>query len=312
MALFSELKFIYRAVYLISTIQLNSWALACRPKTLAASVSPVLLGAALANYDGYFHPYIFLCALLCALLLQIAVNLANDLFDAKSGVDTDARIGPIRATQTGLISANHMRWALVFVTSLALLFGLILVLHSHWWLMVLGLAALCAVFAYSGGPYPLASHGLGEVTVLLFFGWLAVGGSYFVFTEDINLNVLGYGTVAGLLSAAIMLVNNIRDISTDQAANKNTLAVTLGDARARQLYRLLLVGALMLHLIVSIDLGLYSILSIIAVVPLMRSLMLQITIRQGVALNIQLAKTAQLVAVYCLSVAVVITLLSFA
>jgi 1,4-dihydroxy-2-naphthoate octaprenyltransferase len=296
---------------LISKKQLSAWALACRPKTLAASVAPILLGTGLAYYDGYFQAFIFCCALLCALLLQIAVNLANDLFDAQAGIDTDQRIGPIRATQSGLIPADHMRRALILVTTLAFILGLVLVLNSHWVLMVLGLAALAAVFAYSGGPYPLASHGLGEVTVLIFFGWLAVGGSYFLFTGTINLTVFGYGTVAGLFNAAIMLVNNIRDIPTDKAANKNTLAVKLGEVQARQLYRLLLVVGLMLHLVVSIDLGLYSILAIAAVAPLMRSLLIQINIRQGAALNIQLAKTAQLVAVYCMSLAAVLTFVSF-
>lgn len=296
---------------MISQKHLSAWALACRPKTLAASVAPIILGSGLAYHDGYFQTIIFFCALLCALLLQIAVNLANDLFDAEAGVDTHQRVGPIRATQSGLISPVYMRRALILVSTLAFIFGLILVLNSHWVLMVFGIAALAAVFAYSGGPYPLASHGLGEVTVLIFFGWLAVGGSYFLFTETINLSVFGYGTVAGLFNAAIMLVNNIRDIPTDRAANKNTLAVKLGDVRARQLYRLLLIVGLMLHLVVSFGLGLYSILSIIAIVPLMRSLLTQINIRQAESLNIQLAKTAQLVALYCISFSAVLVFMSY-
>ena len=296
---------------MISQKHLSAWALACRPKTLAASVAPIILGSGLAYHDGYFQAIILCCALLCALLLQVAVNLANDLFDAEAGVDTNQRVGPIRATQSGLISPVHMRRALILVSTLAFIFGLILVLNSHWVLMLFGIAALVAVFAYSGGPYPLASHGLGEVTVLVFFGWLAVGGSYFLFTETINMSVFGYGTVAGLFNAAIMLVNNIRDIPTDRAANKNTLAVKLGDVRARQLYRLLLILGLMLHLVVSFGLGLYSILSIIAIVPLMRSLLIQINIRQAEALNIQLAKTAQLVALYCISFSAVLVFMSY-
>jgi 1,4-dihydroxy-2-naphthoate octaprenyltransferase len=301
----------YSHVKLNTTTSLGAWLLACRPKTLAASVSPILLGSALAYYDGFFNLVIFLCAVLCALLLQIAVNLANDLFDAQSGVDTEQRIGPKRATQSGLISSSQMRAALIFVSLLAFAFGMVLVVNSHWLLMVFGLAALGAVFAYSGGPYPLASHALGEVAVVVFFGWLAVGGSYFLLAETINLNVLGFGTVAGLMSAAIMLVNNIRDIPTDRRANKNTLAVRLGDFASRKLYRVILVSALVLHFIVSFELGLFSIVAILLVAPMLRSLIGQILIRQGEALNIQLAKTAQLVAVYCMSVSLVFVCASY-
>ncbi len=285
---------------------LNPWLLAMRPKTLPASVSPILLGSALAFDQGLFRWPVFGLAMICALALQIAVNFANDYFDAKSGVDTEKRLGPQRATQSGLISSQRMMMALLLVCLVAFISGMGLVWLSDWVLLVLGIASLVAVFAYSGGPFPLASHGLGEITVLLFFGLLAVGGTYYAHSLHITASVLGYGVVAGLISAAIMLVNNIRDIPTDAPAGKHTLAVMLGDQRARELYKWLLVSALVVHLLVSFNLGFASFVPLLVVAPMARRLIQQSRQLQGAELNQLLARTAVLEMAYCLLASVVL------
>ena len=277
----------------------NHWVLAIRPKTLPASISPVLLGSALAIHEGQFDYLVFTLTLVCALMLQIAVNLANDLFDAKSGVDSEHRLGPVRVTQSGLVTPAALKTGLLLASLAAAVSGVALAYLSSWLLLVFGIGALLAVFAYSGGPWPLASHALGEVTVFFSFGWLAVGGAYFVQTLTLDMRALGFGTVAGLFSAAIMLVNNIRDIPTDVLANKRTLAVVLGDKSARQLYKALLVASIIAHLVVTIPYGLYSFLPLLLVAPLTHRLIGNIVVRQGRTLNKQLAQTAELELAYC-------------
>lgn len=277
----------------------NPWLLAIRPKTLPASISPILLGNALALSQPNFNAWLFALALVCALCLQIAVNFANDLFDAQSGVDSAARLGPTRVIQAGLLAPQQLRRALYAAVLLACVCGLLLCAFSSWWLLGFGVLALLGVFLYSAGPWPLASHGLGELAVLLFFGWLAVMGSYFIQTLTLNAYVLGYATLAGLLSAAIMLVNNIRDISTDAAAGKNTLAVKIGQRAARRLYQAMLLSALLLHFVLSFALGWWSLLTAFAIAPLGCYLLGAIRYREAQQLNRQLAQTAQLLLLYC-------------
>lgn len=280
---------------------INRWILAMRPRTLPASVSPILLGSALAYGDGYWDITVFALALLCAILLQIAVNFANDLFDAQSGVDGEHRLGPTRVAQSGLISHGQLKSALYVTVAMATCAGLLLCAMSSWWLLVFGIASLLGVFLYSGGPFPLASLGLGEVTVLVFFGLLAVMGSYFLQTQSMNVLSFGYGLVVGLMSSGIMLVNNIRDIPTDTPAGKRTLAVRLGDRLARRLYKIGLVVALILHLLISWPLGLWSLLPALVIAPSLRRLLSAIEHRTGRQLNEQLAQTAQLLLLYCVA-----------
>lgn len=222
--------------------------LAIRPKTLPASLSPVILGSAMVPAQS-LQWLLVLCALGCALFLQIAVNLANDFFDARHGIDTDKRLGPKRVTQSGLMSPKVVISGIVIFVLLAVICGLILALNSSW--VLLGVGALCivATLAYSGGPYPLASHGLGEFTVLVFFGWVAVAGSYYVHTLQVNWQVFLVATSLGLILSAVMLVNNLRDIATDKAAGKNTLAVNIGERNSRALYTALILVAALFHVI---------------------------------------------------------------
>ncbi len=221
---------------------------AIRPKILPASLSPVILGSVMVPADT-IKGLLVLSACGCALFFQVAVNLANDYFDARSGVDTDSRIGPMRVTHNQFMSSRLVIFYTILFIALACLCGLILALNSSWLLLIPGLLCILATLAYSGGPFPLASHGLGEVTVLVFFGWVAVLGSYYVHTLSINLQLFCIASALGLVQSAIMLVNNLRDIATDKSAGKNTVAVYLGDLSSRKLYTTILIVAAAFHYI---------------------------------------------------------------
>ncbi len=283
-----------------------SWFLLLRPKTLPASIAPILLGSALAASEGYFDALAFVLALICALSLQIAVNFANDLFDAQRGVDGEQRLGPLRGLHLGQVTPAELKLGLLAVLAVAVVSGFVLAALASWWLLLLGLASILAALAYSGGPYPLASHALGEVTVLVFFGWLAVMGSYFIHTQSLTLNSFVYANLTGLLSAAIMLVNNLRDRETDAAAGKNTLAVYLGDRGSRHLYRLLLLGLPLLHGVLHPHWQLLSWLPLLLTAPLLVFLWIAIGRFEGRALNRLLALTAQLLLLYSLSQSLVL------
>lgn len=280
---------------------MNPWILAIRPRTLPASISPIILGSALAFAQQQFSWVVFCVATFCALCLQVAVNLANDYFDAKSGVDTDERLGPTRVTQSGLISEKKVFAALIIFTLLAFFSGVYLSFLSGWEIFALGMLSIAGVYAYSGGPWPLASHGLGEVTVLVFFGWVAVGGCYYIHTGEITVIVMSYATIAGLLSALIMLVNNLRDIETDQKAGKRTLAVRLNDKNTRILFKLTLIMFILWHIWLTLD-DIYAL-----AIPLALSawfiaiLWRDIAVLYGKELNQLIPKTALLLTVYCFS-----------
>lgn len=213
-----------------------------RAKTLLVAFAVILLGQSLAWHDlqytqnqalDYFLASIIL---ICCLFLQISVNLANDYFDGLTGIDTAARLGPKRATQSGLIKPSTMRYAIILTTSIACICGVYLIIKGGEVFFLLGLLSLFGVYAYSGGKKPLASLGLGEVAVFLYFGYLAIMASYVLQTEQFHVQLFMPATQVGLLIAAIMLINNIRDIESDKAAGKYTLAVRIGDAYARKLY----------------------------------------------------------------------------
>lgn len=218
-----------------------------RPKTLIVSLAVILLGQTLAWYDSSraqdihsFNWTIALFCLLCCCFLQISVNLANDYFDGKAGIDGPSRLGPIRASQTGELSHQQLRNAMIYTCIIAIITGLYLVYKGGWPFILLGLFSLAGVFSYSGGRKPLASNALGEIAVFIFFGWIAVIASYYLQTLHFNPALLFPASEIGLLVAAIMLVNNIRDIPTDSLAGKNTLAVLLGANKSKTLYYCLL------------------------------------------------------------------------
>ena len=222
---------------------IGAWMLAARLRTLPAAVSPVMVGTAVAVADGKFEFMPAMAALLGALLLQIGVNLANDYFDFKKGIDTSERLGPVRVTQSGLIHPDRVKLAMILIFGSAMAIGLYLAAVAGWPVLVAGTACILSSLAYSGGPFPLASHGLGDLFVFIFFGLVAVCGTYYVQALEVTPQVLWLSVPVGLLITAIIVVNNLRDIPTDRKSGKNTLAVMLGERGAKLEYLLLVAGA---------------------------------------------------------------------
>jgi len=210
---------------------MNPWILASRPKTLSAAVVPVLIGTALAA--PRVNWMLFACALFGALFIQIGTNFVNDALDYKKGADTTERLGPLRVTQAGLLTSGAVLRAAIVSFVLASLCGVPLILRGGWPIVIVGVTSIVAAYAYTGGPYPLAYNGLGELFVMVFFGFVAAGGSYYVQTLTIDAAVLVAGFAAGSLACVLLVINNLRDVVADEASNKKTMAVRLGEDFAR-------------------------------------------------------------------------------
>jgi 1,4-dihydroxy-2-naphthoate octaprenyltransferase len=219
------------------------WLMAARPRTLPASVAPVLVGTSLAAHDGTFHALRFVAALLGAIFIQVGTNLSNDYSDARRGADTEDRLGPVRVTAGGLVPPRQVLIATYVSFGVAVLVGVYLVAVAGWELLAVGAASILAGVLYTGGPKPYGYEGLGELFVFLFFGIVAVTGSYFVQRQRLPWEAFALAVPVGLLAAAILMVNNIRDLETDRRAGKRTLAVRLGRQRARLIYGLMVYGA---------------------------------------------------------------------
>jgi 1,4-dihydroxy-2-naphthoate octaprenyltransferase len=220
--------------------RLGVWVRGARPRTLGAGVTPVVVGTAAA---GVFVPWRFVAALLVALGLQMGVNFANDFNDGIRGVDTPERLGPPRLTSSGVVAPRSVLIASLACILVAGLAGLALAAATTWWLVPIGAVAMLALWLYSGGPRPYAELGLGEVMVFVFFGLMATAGSAFVEAKTVPAAAWWAAVPVGLLAVAILVANNLRDIPTDAVAGKRTLAVRLGDARTRTLYRVCVVAA---------------------------------------------------------------------
>jgi 1,4-dihydroxy-2-naphthoate octaprenyltransferase len=223
--------------------RIRPWILAARPKTLPASLSGVVVGTALAAAADSFQLLAALAAAVCALLLQIGSNYANDYFDYVKGTDTAERAGPTRVTASGLVELRTMRVAILTVFGAAALVGLYLIAIGGWPLLLAGAAALVAAVSYTGGPFPFGYYGAGDLAVFLFFGLVAVCGTYYVQVLALDWTVVAAALPVGALTTCILVVNNLRDIETDRRAGKRTLAVMLGRRVTRIEYIALLVVA---------------------------------------------------------------------
>ncbi|MFH2054496.1 MAG: 1,4-dihydroxy-2-naphthoate polyprenyltransferase [bacterium] len=282
------------------------WLLAARPKTLWAALSPVLIGGALAADADHLHLLAWLAAAVGAILIQIGTNFANDLFDYEKQTDTEERLGPLRVTQAGLVTPKQMRVATALVFVLALMVGIYLVYRGGWPIVAIGLLSILFGVLYTAGPYPLGYNGLGDIFVLIFFGPVAVGGTYYVMALDINTTVLLAGLPPGLLAVAILVVNNLRDIDSDRKGGKRTLAVRFGLIFTRVQYLLMLLLALSfapLHYLIT---GAHAaaMLSLMALLPALGPLQQVFTSRDGTVLNNVLAATGKVLFVYALTFSV--------
>ncbi|MBC8424932.1 1,4-dihydroxy-2-naphthoate polyprenyltransferase [bacterium] len=286
--------------------KLATWILAARPKTLPAAVLPVLIGGVLARADGVFVPAPCLAALAGALLIQIGTNFTNDLFDFLKGTDDADRLGPVRATQAGLVTPTQMKIAIFVAFKLAVLVGIYLVMRGGWPVVVIGLSSILCGVLYTAGPRPLGYLGLGDLFVLLFYGPVAVGGTYYVITLDVTPAVLALSIPPALMATAILAVNNLRDIDGDRRAGKRTLAVRFGRSFARLEYvALILVAACFPLLFAFGETGrprvALTLLVLPAAVPILLTVLRE---TDGPVLNGALAATGRLMLLYGLLFAI--------
>jgi len=222
---------------------MNAWLLASRPATLPAAAAPVIVGSALAASASAFRWDAFVVILFAALAIQIGVNFANDLADAERGADTAARIGPTRAVSTGLLTPSQMKGGIAIAFGLAATAGLYLIWLAGWVILAIGVVSIIAGLGYTNGPIPYGYYGLGELFVFIFFGLVATVGTRYVYDRTAPTDAWVSGVALGLLAAAILVANNVRDMDTDRVAGKHTLAVILGRTPARWMYATMVLGA---------------------------------------------------------------------
>lgn len=215
---------------------ISAWVLAARIPTLPAAAVPVIVGTAVGARIESFQLLPFLGAFAAALLIQIATNFANDYADAAKGADTPDRLGPTRATSAGLISPDAMKRATIITFGLAMLIGVYLITVGGWPILMIGILSILFGLAYTGGPYPLAYNGLGDIAVFIFFGLIAVTGSSYLQSGSLDGLAIAAAVPIGLLITGILVINNLRDIHTDARANKRTLAVKMGEQATRYQY----------------------------------------------------------------------------
>jgi 1,4-dihydroxy-2-naphthoate octaprenyltransferase len=284
---------------------LRLWIIAARPRTLPAAIAPVLVGTALAGTEDVFRPLAFVCALIGSVFIQIGTNLSNDYSDARRGADTEDRLGPVRVTAGGLMPPKQVLVGTYVAFGIAVGAGAYLIAIAGWQLLVVGAASILAGVLYTGGPRPYGYEGLGELFVFLFFGVVAVVGSYYVQTENLHWTAFALSVPVGLLVSAILVVNNVRDIETDRRAGKRTLAVRIGRERARRLFAAMLVLAFVVPVAVWLAGGLSAwLLLTFAAFPLVPPLVRTVSTRtDGPSLNRALADTGRLVAVFSLLLA---------
>jgi len=282
----------------------RSWLLAARPKTLTAAVVPVVVGTGLALGEGMAALWPALAALSGAVLIQIGTNLTNDYYDFRKGADTHERVGPTRVTQSGLIAPGTVLAAGAACFAAAVVVGLYLVSRGGWPFVVIGLASVLAGWAYTGGPYPLGYLGLGDLFVMVFFGLVAVPGTFYAQALRLVPGVWPAAVGVGATGTMILVVNNLRDAETDARAGKRTLVVRLGRGFGRAEYVALLAVALAMPvLMVALGWARWPALAALAAAPLARGPLSRVLGTTGAALNPALGATARFQAAYGLLLA---------
>ena len=276
------------------------WIVASRPRTLPAAVAPVLVGTALAVSEDRFLALAFAAALLGSVFIQIGTNLANDYSDARRGADAEDRLGPVRVTAGGLMPPRSVLIGTYVAFGVSVLCGSYLAFVAGPEMLAVGVVSIAAGVLYTGGPRPYGYAGLGELFVFLFFGLVAVAGSYYVQAERLTAESLALAVPVGLLAAAVLVVNNVRDLDTDRRAGKRTLAVKLGRRNARGLFVAMIVVSYAVAIAIPTFGGLsWWVLLVLGSVPLAPALVRTVIEQSdGPALNGALAATGRLLGVY--------------
>lgn len=294
---------------------LGLWWMAIRPKTLGLAISPVVVATALAWREAgeLIRPQIPLIILMCAIAIQAGTNLFNDVQDHLNGTDDDTRLGPPRITAMGWALPQHVSSAGLFAFLIALLGGMYLIRTGGWPIFFGGLAALGAGYLYSRGPFPVSRSPFGEVVVIAFFGLFAVGGTLYLITGTVPPSAYLWGTILGLPAGAVLMLNNIRDFDSDRRAGRKTLAIILGDVRARRLYELLMTApfALIVALVASDATKLGALLGFGAFLFTMRTVRAVAKTPAGPELNPLLGRTVQGQALLALTSAFGLAFMSF-
>jgi 1,4-dihydroxy-2-naphthoate octaprenyltransferase len=282
------------------------WLMAARPRTLPAAIAPVLVGTAAAVqwYGSLPRAGAFIAALIGSIFIQIGTNLANDYSDARRGADTADRLGPVRVTSSGLVTPTRVLRATWVAFAIAIACGIYLAFVAGWVILLIGAFSIAAGVLYTGGPRPYGYAGLGEAFVFLFFGLVAVNGSYYVQVEQLDALPLGLSISIGFLATAILVVNNVRDIETDRRAGKMTLAVRLGRHNAVALFRALVLGAFLVLPIALVggDASLLPLIGFLALPLAVGPLRAMSNRTDGPSLNRALAGTGTLLAAFSLLV----------
>ncbi|HZJ55591.1 MAG TPA: 1,4-dihydroxy-2-naphthoate polyprenyltransferase [Myxococcaceae bacterium] len=283
----------------VASPSLRTWLLAARPKTLTAAVVPVVVGTGLALGLGLAAVWPALAALAGAVLIQIGTNLTNDYYDFRKGADTHERLGPTRVTQSGLIAPQTVLAAGAACFALAVVVGIFLVARGGWPFVVIGLASVLAGWAYTGGPYPLGYHGLGDLFVMVFFGLVAVPGTFYAQALRLVPAVWPAAVAIGATGTMILVVNNLRDLDTDARAGKRTLVVRFGRGFGRAEYvTLLLLALAMPVVIVAMSWSRWPVLLALCALPLAWSPLSRVLRTTGAALNPALGTTARFQAAF--------------
>ncbi len=274
---------------------MHYWIHAMRLRTLPAAMAPLILGGILAYLDSGIHWGMMIAAVVSALAIQVGTNLANDYFDWKNGADTSARLGPLRVTQSGAIAPTRVWWAMVAAFGVAVVAGAALIFNGGWVVLAIGVLSIAMGVLYTGGPRPLGYMGLGDLLVFIFFGPVATAGTYYVNTLTWALTPMVLGAALGLMSTAILVVNNLRDMDEDRTTGKTTLVVRFGQRFGRWEYCVCMAGACLLAAAWSVSSGRgWAAVAAGLIGAASIRLMKQVGKRQGRALDPLLGQTGRL------------------